>query len=128
MFLARTLVLLGLIICFCTSCGQQEIECPVILDQVSIIDHQDLNSTSFYLVERISGWHEKSIIIELFDQKPEFDHCNENKIKPIIDELVSTELEIKSFSIDLEKRQYKIDYGAQSESIMQTSKFKIKFK
>lgn len=123
-----TLLIITLVSAFCVSCGKQEIECPIILDQVSIIDQQDFNGTTYYLVERISGWHEKTIIIELFDQKPEFDRCNESIMKPIVDELVSTDLEVKSFSIDLEKRQYEIDYGGQSESIMQTSKFKIKFK
>lgn len=81
-------------VCLFTACGDQATECPLTLDQTSIIDQKEVNGTTYYLVERISGWHEKTIIIHLFDKKPEFDKCNENIVTPIIDDSVSTDLEV----------------------------------
>lgn len=117
-----------LLLCFLTSCDSKSKECPLTIDQTSIIDQKEHNGTTYYLVERISGWHEKTIIIQLFDKKPEFDKCNENIITPVIDDSVSTDLEVKSFLIDLESKQYEIEYGGDSETEMQTLKFKLNFK
>ena len=117
-----------LLLCLIASCNNQTTECPLTLDQTSIIEQKVHNGTTYYLVERISGWHEKTFIIQLFDKKPEFDKCNENIIAPIIDDSVSTDLEIKSFLIDLESKQYEIEYGGNSKSQIQTLKFKLNFK
>lgn len=115
-------------LCVIASCGNQNTECQLTLEQTSIIDQKEFKGVTYYLVERISGWHEKTIIIQLFDKKPEFDKCNENVSTPIIDDSVSIDLEVKSFLINLESKQYEIEYGGDYESAKQTSKFKINFK
>ncbi len=115
-------------LCVIASCGDQTTECPLTIEQTSIIDQKEFKGVTYYLVERISGWHEKTIIIQLFDKKPEFDKCNENVSTPIIDDSVSMDLEVKSFLINLESKQYEIEYGGDYESAKQTSKFKLNFK
>ncbi len=125
--IARALCVV-IFVCLFTACGDQATECPLTLDQTSIIDQKEVDGTTYYLVERISGWHEKTIIIQLFDKKPEFDKCNENIITPIIDDSVSTDLEVKTFLIDLKSKEYVIEYGGDSETEIQTSKFKVIFK
>ena len=96
------------------ACSSQE--CPLTIDQTTVIDKKQLDSTTYYLVKRISGWHDKTIIIELFDKKPEYDNCNENIVMPIIDDSIEMDMQIESFMINLQTKQFEIKYAKMQDA------------
>ena len=116
----RAIVILLLLsgIVACTDLEQSDLkqECPLILDQTSIIDEKKHEGVTYYLVKRISGWHDKTIIIELFDKKPSYDNCNRNKFPPIIDDSIATDMSIESLEINLIKKQFEIKYSDTNKS------------
>jgi hypothetical protein len=68
------------------SCSDQSVEtehCAITVDAVSIIDSIKLEDTTYFLVHRISGWSDKTEILELYNAKPIFDHCSRSNIEPV---------------------------------------------
>lgn len=117
---------LGLIFISILGCSNDEKECPPIVDSVSIIDQSSLNDNSYYLVLRITGFQDKTEILQLFNQKPLFDSCNESQTKPLIEDSLE-DYAIKDFSVDLTLAKFLIEYDTQHEaSNRQSLKLKIK--
>jgi len=98
------------------SCSEQvdessaEAECAITVDSTSIVDTSVHNDKTWYLVLRISGWHDKTEIVQLFDKKPRLDHCNRDLVAPVIEDSIAHDLSIKSFRIDLKNKEFVIDY------------------
>lgn len=67
----------------CTEQNSSQDECEITVDAVSIIDSMKLEDTTYYLVHRIAGWSDKTEILELYDSRPEFDHCSRSQMEPI---------------------------------------------
>jgi hypothetical protein len=53
------------------------------VDAVEIIDEKTVGGTTYYLVLRVSGWHDKSEIIEIYNTKPTFDRCARSDVEQI---------------------------------------------
>lgn len=106
------------------SCAQDDSElqkCPITIDSVSVLLTQTHNGRDYYLVKRISGWHEKTEIIQLYDRKPELDRCNENTIKPIFEDSIETDKSLIALKADLTTEKFELIYDnrqAYSEDIL----------
>ncbi|WP_444996088.1 hypothetical protein [Aliikangiella sp. IMCC44359] len=121
------LIKIVLLLLLCTSCGQSNTECPITIDTVSIIDQKLYEGTHYYMVLRISGWHEKTEIIEVYDQKPQFDRCSVSITKPIIHDSLDANY-INSFLIDLEAKEFIVEYKESPSDENPQTFFRLKFK
>lgn len=95
------------------SCAQDDPElqeCPITIDSVTVLLVQTHNGRDYYLVKRISGWHEKTEIIQLFNQKPELDRCNEDTIKPIFEDSIETDKNLIALKADLTAEEFQLIY------------------
>jgi len=75
-----TILKASIIVLFCfliTACGQNECGFGIHIagDQLKLADTINDNNKTYYLYTRTTGWQEKTVFFELYDQKPEFDQC-----------------------------------------------------
>ncbi len=84
-------VLLSFVILTGISCSDSDESCAFIVDTVSIIDQRKIGGVTYYLVLRISGWHDKIEVIELYDEHPSFDFCAKSTTKPVYSDSLDTE-------------------------------------
>ncbi|BBA37000.1 hypothetical protein sS8_5077 [Methylocaldum marinum] len=47
-----------------------------------------MEEKTYYLVYRISGWHEKIESFELYGTEPSFDNCGESTVAPLFGESI----------------------------------------
>ncbi len=112
--LARTLlrivplVVVALILISCTD--SKEKACPLTIDSVEIVDTKMYEGKTYALVRRITGWHDKVEVLQLFDQEPKLDDCRRDLVKPIIEDSLERDLAIVDFVINLEKRTFEFRY------------------
>ena len=116
----------------CVGCGDGKStafsECSMSVDSVTTIDTKSVGAVNYYLVLRISGMHDKTEILELFDQQPQYNNCNENIIPPIVADSIASDMVINSFMIDLKEKYFDIDYSDKSPQPNQAKELKIQFK
>jgi hypothetical protein len=126
-----TILISLLLITACVGCGDSKStafsECSMSVDSVTTIDTKSVGSVNYYLVLRISGFHDKTEIIELFDQQPQYNNCNENIIPPIVSDSIASDMEISSFMIDLKEKHFVIDYSDKPPQPNQAKTLNIKF-
>jgi len=103
-------------------------DCAAVIDTVSIIDKKVHNDKVYYLVKRITGWQDKSVIIQLFDHEPKNDRCHRSLIPPIIEDSLLPRTPVKSFEIDLENKIFIIEYNNNPGADDGMNQFTIKFK
>lgn len=72
------------------SCSDSEPtnRCSITSDSVTITGRLSVDDQTYYLVHRISGWHEKIESFELYGTEPTFDNCGESKITPLFGESI----------------------------------------
>ncbi|GAB2189677.1 hypothetical protein MAH1_12850 [Sessilibacter sp. MAH1] len=95
------------------SCAQDDPElqeCPITIDSVTVLLMQTHNGRDYYLLKRISGWHEKTEIIQLYDQKPELDRCNKDTIKPIFEDSIEIDKNLIVLKADLATEEFELIY------------------
>jgi hypothetical protein len=66
-----------------TACSEDE--CggfEIAADQIRFADSIEENGITYYLYTKTTGWHDKIIYFQLYDNKPEF-KCRRSNIKPI---------------------------------------------
>jgi hypothetical protein len=113
------------------SCSEQNIEsepCAITIDSVSIIDTRKVGDISYYLVHRISGWNDKTEILELYDSKPEFDHCSKANIKPIFGDSLELTLPVRHVFFNTKEKLLEIEYKEEREGKIDNSHLKIEFR
>jgi len=112
------------------ACGEDsDIEdCAAVIDTVSIIDKKTHNDKVYYLAKRITGWQDKSVIIQLFDHEPKNDRCHRSLIPPIIEDSLLPRTPVKSFEIDLENKIFIIEYVDNLDADDGIDDFTINFK
>ncbi len=76
-----SLMLAYLTIAACSNQGCED----SIVDDVRLADSIVFEGTEYYLYMRTTGWNDKAVYFELYDQKPSFNECSKSKIKPIYD-------------------------------------------
>ena len=94
----------------CSDKASEAEECPITIDRVSILDHLQYEGRTYYLVYRISGWHDKTEILELHDGKPEFDRCSRSIFKPIYGDLLETDQTITHVYLNVKAGELDIQY------------------
>jgi hypothetical protein len=102
-----------LIFLFVVSCTETEDKldpCAMAVDTISIFDKKMLNSVTYYLVLRVSGWHDKSEILELYDAEPVFDHCAKSKIEPIYGDSLELTQTVSHVYLDVNSKSLKLEY------------------
>ena len=65
-----------------SACSDTAPDC-FIRDQVTLLDERNINGEKYFLVLKITGWHDKAQFLELYDKKPEFDVCGKSKTERI---------------------------------------------
>jgi hypothetical protein len=99
---------------FLISCSKNldtTVECPPVVDTVTPILTKAHEGRRYYLVRRISGWHDKSVIIQLFDNEPKLGECNEDLVKPIFEDSIELEKPLVKLSVDVKGKDFKLVYG-----------------
>ncbi|WP_033415801.1 hypothetical protein [Hahella ganghwensis] len=69
-------------------CADSGPDCSFATDTVSIIDQKLIGNQNYFLVHRISGWHDKIESFELYDTEPAFDICGVSTTEPLYGESV----------------------------------------
>jgi len=113
------------------SCSNESVEreqCPITIDSVSIVDSMEIKSITYYLVYRISGWSDKTEILELYDAEPIFDHCANSNKDPIFGDSLSLSHKVKHVYLNAKERTLGIEYIDVQPSNSITSNFKLELK
>ncbi len=114
-----------------TSCSDQSAgieECSITVDAVSIIDSIELDDDAFYLVHRVSGWSDKTEVFELYDEKPEFDHCSKSSIDPLFGNSLEMSKTLSHVYLDADKRSLDFVYVDGEPPGLHNSELKLEIK
>jgi len=65
------------------SCSEPDQACSMASDSVSVIDQLTVDGQDYFLIHRISGWHEKINSFELYNTQPTFNNCGESPLRPL---------------------------------------------
>jgi len=112
-FLIQTLS----VIAGCFSQGDGSSSCPPVLDTVKTLLEKTYAGNKYFLVERISGWHDKAIIIQLFDKPPVLGECNQDVVVPIFEDSIELNKPLVKLVADIAANEFTLIYGRQSGSI-----------
>lgn len=107
------------------SCSESNYDCPATLDVIKFIEKKSLDQNQYYLVQRITGWQDKILVIQLFDIKPAVDPCNRDLIKPIFEDSLETDKVFNELVVDLKNNTFEIKY--KGENIKQDKESKLRF-
>lgn len=127
--LNRMVILIILLISI--SCTQQDSEtqaCAITVDSVSIIDSMELKGVTYFLVYRVSGWSDKTEILELYDSKPIFDHCAISKIEPVDGDSLEMSKTISNVYLNTKDKTIDIVYREGKPDKMHNSNLKLEIK
>lgn len=102
------LVVVSLVLISCED--SEDKACPLTIDTVEIVDTKMFEGKNYTLVHRITGWHDKVEVLQLFDQEPELDDCRRDLVKPIIEDSLENGLVLVGFSINLENNSFELLY------------------
>ena len=94
----------------CSDKGSEADPCPITVDSVSIIDSVKTGSITYYLVYRISGWSDKTEILELYNIKPVFDHCSRSNVEPLYGDSLEMEETVSHVYLDANNKLLEIVY------------------
>lgn len=101
--------------------------CPVTLDSTYTLDTREHGDTTYHLVLRVAGWHDKTEVLQLFDQQPLFDQCNRNTINPIFDDSLDPNLAVEALLIDPVNDTYSIRYSDGKPGSFSAKDIRIEF-
>jgi hypothetical protein len=103
-------------------------KCPITIDTVSIVDSKIVDNISYYLVHRISGWSDKTEILELYNEKPIFDHCSNSNIAPVFGDSLALSMKVSHIYLDVNNNSLEIEYDEGQVSDSETTSFKLELK
>ena len=122
-------VVLNSALLFGMACSESpENGCPITIDTVEVIDQKVHEGKRYYLVRSITGWQEKTVVIQLFDEEPKFDRCRQAIVPPLIEDSIDPERSAVVLMIDLDKREFDITYAEKNRGGPGDAVFKISFK
>ena len=96
-----------------SACSDRETkidECSITVDTVKIIDSKTIGGNTYYLVHRVSGWQDKVEILELYNEKPIFDHCSIASVDPIDGDSIEMSKSISHVYLNSESESLDIEY------------------
>lgn len=115
----------------CTSCSDENNRispCELTIDTVSIIDQRKVADVTYYLVLRISGWHDKTESLELYDAKPGFDQCAKSNVEPIDGDSLDLEKPVSHIYLDSKNKLLYIEYSMNKQVNSNNNNLKIELK
>ncbi len=65
------------------SCNSNNCDLGVASDQFRHADTMEYKNVTYYFYTRTTGWNDKAVYFQLYDQNPQFDTCGKPNIKPI---------------------------------------------
>jgi hypothetical protein len=93
---------------FLTACGNEESNtCPATIDVVTELASED----GFFVYKRISGFSDKTRIIEIYNKKPTFDKCHMPESPPVFEDSIEIEGYIKSISFLRSENKINVEYS-----------------
>jgi hypothetical protein len=105
--MVKYLITLSTII-FLTACGNDEPNsCPVTIDVVTELSSEN----GFFVYKRVSGFSDKTRIIEIYNKKPTFDKCHMPDSPPVFEDSIEIEGYIKSISYLRDENQINVEYS-----------------
>ncbi len=113
------------------SCSEQSTDielCPVIVDSVSIIDTMETGGETYYLVYRVSGWNDKTEILELYNLKPVFDNCSRSNIEPLYADSLETAQTISHVYLNTNKNFLELIYVEGEPEKLHNASLKLEVK
>jgi len=121
------IIIILLTILLFSSCSKQDKEssCSITVDSVSIIDSYSYKNKTYYLVHRISGWSDKTEILELYDRKPIFDHCSKAKTKVVFGDSLELSKTVDHVYLNIEESTLEIEYTDKEPSRKHNSELKL---
>ncbi len=125
------IVLISITVLVFTSCSNSSNDsnaCPMTVDTINILDKKIVGNTEYYLVLRVSGWHDKSEIVELYNMKPSFDHCSISNLEPIYGDSLELDKTVTHLYFDIETKSLNIEYKDGEPSKAHNKNLKIEFK
>lgn len=115
----------------CLSCSDENniiSPCELVVDTVSIIDQRKVDDVTYYLALRISGWHDKIEILELYAVKPDFDQCAKSNIDPIYGDSLELDKPVSHVYLDIKNKLLNIEYGMDKLANSNNNNLKIELK
>ena len=103
-------MLFSLILMSCSNQSSDVEPCPITVDSVEIVDTKEVGGKTYFLVYRVSGWQDKVEILELFDQRPEFDHCSKSNIEPVFGDSLEMTKKISRVFLNTQEGRLDITY------------------
>lgn len=76
-FFAVLLTLVGVVSC------SKNCDIEIASDQLKFSDSMTINSTVYYLYTLTTGWNDKAVYFQLYDEKPKLNECKEINVKPL---------------------------------------------
>jgi len=125
-FFVTVCILIGVMSC---SDQSSDIEpCPITVDSVSIIDTLETGGTTYYLVHRISGWSDKTEILELYNDKPVFDNCSRSTIEPLYGDSLEMTQTISHVYLNLNNKLFELVYIKGEPDKLHNANLKLELK
>ncbi|MGO3452785.1 MAG: hypothetical protein ACTIM4_16150 [Marinomonas sp.] len=85
--------------------------CSITVDSVKIIDSYQVEGNNYYLVYRVSGWNDKTEILELYDKKPVFDHCSKSNIEAVFGDSLELSKKITHVYLNPDQNTLEVEYA-----------------
>jgi hypothetical protein len=110
--LVATIIVSIAVLCFtsCSDSSNDSDNCNMAVDSVKIIDQKVVGDTTYYLVLRISGWHDKSEIIEIYNTRPTFDRCARSDVEQIDGDSLELDSTVAHLYFDVKANSLYIEY------------------
>lgn len=86
-------------------------DCPAILDTVKTLLTQEYKGKTYVLVKRIAGWHDKTEIIQLFNEPPSLNECNEDLVAPMFEDSIETNKPLIKLKANIRSNTFEFEYG-----------------
>lgn len=102
--------------------------CPITVDSVAIIDSLKQGDMTYYLVHRISGWSDKTEILELYDSKPVFDVCSRSNIEPVYGDSLEMDQTISHVYLNIKEGVLDIEYKNSPPDKNNNARLKLELK
>jgi len=80
MITTRTLIILFFV--FISACSTDTCD-EMLIDSIHYHDSVMHSDQQYFLYSRTTGWHDKVVFFELYNEKPTFDQCSHSAKKPI---------------------------------------------
>jgi hypothetical protein len=100
------------------SCSKNPVDegCPLTVDTTKVLLSTTHKGTRYFLVQRISGWHDKTEIIQLFDKEPKLGKCNEDLVKPVFEDSLERDKTLVKLTVSLKNKAFELSYGKSGAS------------